>query len=79
VVFLLCRVGNSVEAEAFLKGLEKDEHLKDMVYVSPYRVDDQLAIFQRCGDDDGYRTWVSLKLTIDIDSGIYANLLCAGL
>jgi hypothetical protein len=67
VVFLLCRVGNSVEAEAFLKGLEKDENLKDMVYVYPYRVDDQLAIFQRCGDDDGYRTWVSLGPAIDIE------------
>ena len=39
MVFLLCRVGDSVEAEAFLKTLEKDEDLKDMVYVSPHRVD----------------------------------------
>ncbi len=59
MVFLLCRVGDSVEAEAFLKKLENDESLKEMVYVSPYRVDEELAIFQRCGDDDGYRTWVS--------------------
>lgn len=60
VVFLLCRVGGSVKAESFFKTLERDENLKDMVYVSPYRVDDQLAIFQRCKDDDGYRSWVSL-------------------
>jgi len=65
VVFLLCRVGDSVEAEAFFKRLEKDESLKDMVYVSPWRVDDQLAIFQRCRDDGGYRNWVSLGLAID--------------
>ena len=65
MAFLLCRVGNSVEAEAFLKELEKDKNLKDMVYVSPYRIDHQLAIFQRCGSDDRYRTWVSLEPTTD--------------
>ena len=65
MVFLLCRVGDSVEAEAFLKTLEMDENLKDMVYVSPHRVDYQLAIFQRCGDDEGYRAWVSLRPAID--------------
>jgi hypothetical protein len=65
VVFLLCRVGESFEAESFLKTLERDENLKDIVYVSPHRVDNQLAIFQRCGDNDGYRAWVSLGQAID--------------
>ena len=65
MAFLLCRVGDSVEGEAFLKELENDKSLKDMVYVSPYRIDHQLAIFQRCGNDDGYRAWVSLEPAID--------------
>src|SRR5215469_15333209 len=51
VVFLLCRVGDSVGAEEFLKTLEMEENLKDMVYVSPHRVDHQLEILQRCGDN----------------------------
>ena len=58
-------MGDSDEAEQFLKTIERDEKLKDMVYVSPHRVDHQLAIFQRCGDDDGYRAWVSRGLAID--------------
>ncbi|KIW33603.1 uncharacterized protein PV07_00439 [Cladophialophora immunda] len=58
VAFLLCRVGDSVQAEAFFLGLEKDQNLRDVVYVSPYRIDDELAIFQRCGDDEGYRAWL---------------------
>lgn len=65
VVFLLCRVGDNDEAEAFLKAIEKEEKLKDMVYVSPDRVDDKLAIFQKCGGDDAYRNWVSPRPAID--------------
>ena len=65
MAFLLCRVGDSDEAEAFFKTLERDENLKDMVYVSPHRVDHQLSIFQRCGGDAAYRAWVSLGQAIN--------------
>jgi hypothetical protein len=66
VIFLLCRVGENDEAGAFLKGLEKDENLKGMVYVAPYRINEQLAIFQKCGDNEGYRQAVSLRPTVNI-------------
>ncbi len=63
MVFLLCRVGDCTSAEAFFKELEEDESLEGMVYCSPERIDEKLAVFQRCGDDSRYRAWVSLKPT----------------
>jgi hypothetical protein len=62
VVFLICRVGGSVEAQAYLRRLEEDEALRGLVYCSRERLDEQLAVFQRCKDDEGYRAWVSLEL-----------------
>jgi hypothetical protein len=47
VVFLLCRVGDSPSAEGFLKKIEDDEELKDIVYCSRERIDKRLAVFQK--------------------------------
>jgi hypothetical protein len=58
VVFLLCRVGDSPTAEGFLKKIEDDKKLKDMVYCSRERIDKQLAIFQETKNDPVYFGWV---------------------
>jgi hypothetical protein len=70
VVFLISRVGHSPEAEEFLRELEKDPELEDMVYCSLERLDDpdRMAVFQRCKDDIEYTAWVSTKYL----------LICAG-
>ena len=60
VVFLLCRVGDSVSAQKFLKKIEEDERLKDMVYCSHDSIDEELAVFQRVKDNAKYFGWVSL-------------------
>jgi hypothetical protein len=83
-VFLLCRVGDSPTAEGFLKKIEDDEELKDMVYCSPERIDKQLAVFQNVKNDTEYFGWVSLDLRtplcfllvagIRACSSVYANI-----
>jgi len=64
VVFLLCRVGDSVNAQNFLKKIEEEERLKGMVYCSHDSVDEELAVFQRVKDDARYFGWVSLRLHV---------------
>jgi hypothetical protein len=64
VVFLLCRVGDSVNAQNFLKKIEEEERLKDMVYCSHDSIDEELAVFQRVKDDARYLGWVSLRLHV---------------
>jgi hypothetical protein len=74
VVFLLCRVGDSVNAQNFLKNIEEEERLKDMVYCSHDSIDEELAVFQRVKDDAKYFGWVSLQLHVGFLSvGIQEN------
>ena len=62
VVFLLCRVGDCVDAQIFLKGIEEEERLKGMVHCSHDSIDEELAVFQRVKDDAKYFGNVSLQL-----------------
>jgi hypothetical protein len=59
VVFLLCRVGDSPTAEGFLKSIEDNEKLKNMVYCSREHIDKRLPVFQKAKDDPEYFGWVS--------------------
>ena len=59
VVFLLCRVGDNREAEMFLKEIEAEERLKNMVFCSYENIDEELAVFQRVRDNARYFGWVS--------------------
>lgn len=70
VVFLISRVGHSPEAEEFLRELEKDPELEDMVYCSLERLDDpdRMAVFQRCKDDIEYTAWLIEMFLTALDS-----------
>jgi hypothetical protein len=59
-VFLISRVGNSTDAETFLNELERDRELKEMVYCSKEKLDEQMAVFKRLGDNIGYSAYVSI-------------------
>jgi DUF1680 family protein len=81
VVFLLCRVGDSVSAQDFLKKIEEEERLKDMVYCSHDSIDEELAVFQRVKDDAKYFGWVSFQLhvgllSVEIQENAKANTIC---
>jgi len=75
VVFLLCRVGDSPTAEGFLKKIEDDEKLKNMVYCSRERIDKQLAIFQETKNDPVYFGWV--RFGFEYLSSFESNCLIA--
>jgi hypothetical protein len=64
VVFLLCRVGDSPTAEAFLQKIVDDEDLKNMVYCAPESIDTQLAVFQKVRDHSQYFGWVCFSNTL---------------
>lgn len=57
-VFLISQVGNSERASAFLKGLEDDEEIGDMVFCSTENLGERLASFQHI-NDKRYTAWVS--------------------
>jgi hypothetical protein len=59
VVFIISRVGSSLEAEEFLDELDSNEELKEWVYCSKDRLDEQNAVFQRVKDDVKYTKMVS--------------------
>ncbi|KAI9854542.1 MAG: hypothetical protein M1813_000955 [Trichoglossum hirsutum] len=59
-VFIISRVGDSADAEIFLTGLRNDRELAEMVFCSMDRLDDQLAVFQKSGDDIEYTRFVSI-------------------
>ena len=62
VVFLISQVGNDPAATAFLKGLENDEEVGDMVFCSTENLAAKLAQFQDVEQDQKYTAWVSQPL-----------------
>jgi uncharacterized protein (DUF608 family) len=62
VVFIISRVGSSLEAEEFLDELDNDEELKEWVYCSKDRLDEQSAVIQRVKDDVKYTKNVSSRI-----------------
>lgn len=56
-VFLISQVGNSKEARTFLKELENDKEVGDMVFCSTENLDERLAAFQH-SNDKKYTAWL---------------------
>ena len=62
-MFIVSRVGSSSDAEKFLGELDNDKELEQMVFCSTEKLDDQLAVFQRCENNEGYNAYVSMPAT----------------
>ena len=57
-IFLLSRVGDDEEAKTFLKGLENDKEIGDMVFCSTENIVTRLAAYPH-SSDARYTAWVS--------------------
>ena len=54
VIFLLSQVGNEPEATRFLRGIEQDREISDMVYCSDQRLEDLQRTVANTQSDHGY-------------------------
>ncbi|OAP62381.1 hypothetical protein AYL99_04584 [Fonsecaea erecta] len=59
VVFIISRVGSSPESLGFIRELENSPGLEEMVYCSPDRLDEQMAILQPAAGNTKYTKYVS--------------------
>ena len=59
VVFLISRVGTSLEAKRFLDELRADREVGNLVYSSMDDLNEKREIFKRSGDNTAYTSLVS--------------------
>lgn len=58
VVFLVSQVGDAADGAKYIRDLDRDERIRDIVFCSMDKLDEMLARFQRERNDSGYTAWV---------------------
>ncbi|KAH8821851.1 hypothetical protein F5884DRAFT_104391 [Xylogone sp. PMI_703] len=67
-IFLISRVGNDPLAETFLKNLQKNKDLDEMVYCCLDQLDNEREIFLRAGKDRQYSSYLVKLFEAALDS-----------
>ncbi|KJZ77406.1 hypothetical protein HIM_03130 [Hirsutella minnesotensis 3608] len=66
VLFLLSQVGDDPDASAFLRDIETDAEIKDMVYCLPERLDEMLKSVPDHSSPEGYTVKVNFNQQINV-------------
>lgn len=61
-MFLISQVGDDSFATTFLKSIEQDQMIRDMVYCSPERLDDMIKTLGSRLDSQAYTAKVSFTI-----------------